>query len=768
MSSKIKGIVIDISGDTSKLQKSLNQLNAPINKINSELKDINKALQFDPKNTELLAQKHEILTRSIAETREKLKQLQEAQAKMGEYNSLTEEQKATYNRLSAEISKTESSLQKMNNELRTTTKFDFSKLTNGLKKVGEIAVDISKKLLQVSSAIGGALASVVALGVKSYASLEQNIGGIQKLFGKSADKLIENSKQAYKTAGLSANQYMETATSFSASLLKGLGNNTEKAVKLTDRAIRDMSDNANTFGTSMEDVMNVYKALSKEQFSTLDNLKLGYAGTKTGMKQLIKDASEYAKKHKELGITVNASSMSFDNMINAISVMQSKLNITGTTMKEAEQTIQGSISTLKASFDNFINGTGSPEALSESLMNVITNISKAIEKLAPSILHGLVETVFTILPEIPKIIKDTLPLLIDSINDLIDDLWDYIAEDSNNWGKEIGKLISKIGEFITKNLPKILDSAILITVALAEGITEAIPKLVPAVYKCLLEIINVIIDNLDLIVDTAIQLITVLSDTLISDENLDKFMNDAPKIIEALVEGLARNLPKLIEAGLRLIEKLIEGQFKGLSKVPEMGFKIVESLCKGIYNALPQISAKAWEIVEKIREKLGELPDKAFNWGKDMIDGFVRGIKGMLGKVGEAAGKIGNKVKEFLHFSRPDTGPLRDYETWMPDFVKGLAKTLKESSGILMGATSELASDMSSSLLGATSQALRSLNAGVNTSLNPTINPTYSYELNYKMMALAMKQALEDMSVELDDRQVGKIIDKTVSEEIYG
>ena len=767
MASKIKGITIDISGDTSKLQKSLNQLNAPINKINSELKDVNKALQFDPKNTELLAQKHEILTRNIAETRDKLKQLQEAQAKMGEYNSLTEEQKATYNRLSAEIGKTQTALVNMNKELQTTSRIDLSKLKDGLKKVGEVAVEVSKKLLQVSTAIGGALASVVGLGVKSYASLEQNLGAIDKLFGENADKLVENSKKAYKEAGISANQYMETATSFSASLLKGLGGDTEKAVALTDRAIKDMSDNANTFGSSMDDVMNVYKALSKEQYTTLDNLRLGYAGTKKGMQELIKDAASYTDIQKELGITVDASSMSFDNMINAISVVQTKLGIAGTTMKEAEGTIQGSINSMKAAFDNFLNGTGSPEALSESVLNVLKNISNAIVKLAPNILKGLVDLVKTLLPQVAKIIMDLLPQLIDAVSDMIDSLYQYFMSNTDGLQKTITTLIEKLVLFITQNLPKILEVAIQIIVSLANGIADAIPKLIPPMIECITTLVNTLLNNLDVILDAAIKLIFALVDGLLSDESINALIDAIPTIIETLVEALMKNAPKIAEMGLKLIYKLVEGLINALVKMPDTGFKIVKALCDGIYYALPEVVNRANDIIEKIKTKLGELPDKAKQWGKDFIDGFTKGIKNTISKVGDAAKDIAKKVKEFLHFSRPDTGPLREYETWMPDFVKGLANTLRSSSGILAGATKDLANDMSSSLLGATSQALRNLNAGVNASLNPTINPTYAYDLNYKMMAIAMKEALQEVKVEMDDREMGKFIDKTVSEEVY-
>ena len=162
-----------------------------------------------------------------------------------------------------------------------------------------------------------------------------------------------------------------------------------------------------------------------------------------------------------------------------------------------------------------------------------------------------------------------------------------------------------------------------------------------------------------------------------------------------------------------------------------------------------------------------ELPNKAKQWGKDMVQGLIDGIKSMLGNVGNAVNKVAEKIKNFLHFSRPDIGPLRDYETWMPDFVKGLARTMSNSSGILEDATLDLANDMSNSLLSNTSRALKGLNAGIQSSLNPTINPSIAYDLNYKLMANAMKEALQEVQVELDDRELGRFVDKQVSEEVY-
>jgi phage-related protein len=203
--------------------------------------------------------------------------------------------------------------------------------------------------------------------------------------------------------------------------------------------------------------------------------------------------------------------------------------------------------------------------------------------------------------------------------------------------------------------------------------------------------------------------------------------------------------------------------YRLVEKAPE----IIISLIKGIIGSLGMFIQTGLDIIDAIRDSLGDLPNKAIQWGKDMIQGLINGIKSMIGSVGKAASSVADAISNFLHFTKPDEGPLREYETWMPDFIKGLAKSMEKSSYILEDATLDLANDMSNSILGNTSKALRGLKSGISTSLNPTINPSIAYDLNYQLMANAMKEALQEVDVELDDRAVGRFIDKQVSEEVY-
>ncbi len=275
----IKGINIEIGGNTTKLTDAIKDAQKVISATNRDLNEMKKIANFDSglgglKNWRV---EQDALKKNINATKEKLDTLKEAQSQMGKYSKLTDEQKDKYRALSIEIAKSENSLKNMKHQLEIlpnvnldTLKDGFSKIGSGLSKVGSVATDVTKKMMQVSAAVGTALAGLVTGGIKSYADLEQNIGGVETLFGDSSNKVIENAKKAYATAGVSANEYMAGVTSFSASLLQSLGGDTEKAADVADMAFRDMSDNANKFGTDMSSIQNAYQGFAKQNYTMLD------------------------------------------------------------------------------------------------------------------------------------------------------------------------------------------------------------------------------------------------------------------------------------------------------------------------------------------------------------------------------------------------------------------------------------------------------------------------------------------------------------------
>lgn len=682
MSKRIQGITIELDGDTSKLNKAIRELNAPINDLNRELKNVQQALKFDPSNTDLLVQKQDILKRSIEATEQKLVQLKEAQRQMGDYNSLTDQQKESYSRLSLEIAKSESSLKDMNTELKNMNKIDLSKVKDTMKKIGDVALDVVKKVGQVTAAVGGAMAGVVAAGVKSFAELEQNIGGVETLFGENADKVKENAAKAFQTAGVSANEYMKGVTSFSASLLQSLGGDTAKAADVADMAFRDMSDNANKFGTDMQSIQNAYQGFAKGQYQLLDNLKLGYGGTKTEMQRLLADAEKFS------GVKYDINNLS--DVYNAIHVIQEELGVTGTTAQEASTTISGSAASMKAAFDNFLNGSGSPEQLATAVTTFLTNVTDAIGQLAPQILNGIATLLETLIPQIASLLFSLIPQLLSAITNLINKLFDMVSKNTAAIKKAVTELIKSFATFVTDNLPTIIELGLVLIVALATGIGESLPELIPTIVDCVLKIVEVIIDNLPMIIEAALQ------------------------IIIALTQGIFNALPRLLERLPELIVKLVATLTKPemLAMMISAALTLILELAKGLIKALPSLLAAVPKLIKGLFDNMKKVLTET-DWlalGKNILNGILNGmlnfgnvVKDTIKKVGK---KITNSIKDFFGIKSPSRLMSKEVGQQLTagiamGFEKGIPETIRDVNA-----------------------AMSDLNTGIQSSLNPTINPT--------------------------------------------
>lgn len=631
------------------------------------------------------------------------------------------------------------------------TKLDNDGFKKGLGSLEGVASKFGAGLKTVFAAGTAAIATTTAglaaltkAAVTSYASLEQNIGGIETLFEDLADDVEDNAKKAYKTAGLSANEYYETAMSFAASLNQSLvrtDGNIRRSAELTDMAIVDMSDNANKMGTSMESIRTAYAGFAKQNYTLLDNLKLGYGGTKAEMERLLKDAEKIS------GVKYDISNLS--DVYQAIHVIQGELGITGTTAKEAEATISGSIASLKASWDNFLNGSGDLGAVMDNVQNVIQNVITAAGKLMPQIIDSLVKGI----PDIVKTAKEIITKLkegfvknskqiLEAAKTIIQTLVEGMTEVLPDLAPVLVGMIADIGMMLLDQLPLIIDCGIKIIIGLIEGITEAIPRLLEMLPDILQRLVDTIVQNLPLLVEAGIKLLKALAQGIV--DFLPKFLEMAPKLIEELANSILDNLPQLIEAGMQIIMTLVGALIDNLPQIVMFAPKIIITLIKTIIEHLPEILAtgarmigemisgigskigeigeKAKEIGETVRDKIKEFFDKAFNWGKDMVDGLVRGIKSKLGLVSDTATSVADSVSKVIHFSRPDEGPLRDYETWMPDMVKGLATTLRQASPLLekeaqlMASKLQMAVDMQ--------QAKFALGATTNREINIDVNVT--------------------------------------------
>lgn len=485
-----------------------------------------------------------------------------------------------------------------------------SKVKSGLSKIGSIAGTALKGVTIAIGAVSSGLAGLSVASVNSYADLEQNVGGIETLFKSSADKVIKNAENAYKTAGMSANQYMSTVTSFSASLLQSLGGDTEAAAKSADMAIIDMADNANKMGTSMESIQYAYQGFAKQNYTMLDNLKLGYGGTKEEMERLLADAQ------KITGVKYDISNL--NDVYNAIHVIQGELGITGTTAKEASETITGSVSSMKAAFDNFLNGSGTIDQLVDTGITSIQNIVNAVGKL---------------LPDLVQSVADATPQIVGAIDKIFPQILDLLMQNAPTILSSIGQILSSLGQTIIDYMPQILELGMQLITQLLNGIAQMLPELIPKAVECLITLVNGLLDNIDMLVDAAVQLILGLAKGLINA--IPILIEKAPEIIMKLVTALIRNAPKILAAGVQLIVKLVEGVGSVLGKLGEMAGTIIQTIWDGLKS----------------------LPGKMLEVGKNLIQGIWNGISNAVGwlwgKISGFCSGIVDKIKGFFGIHSP-------------------------------------------------------------------------------------------------------------------
>ena len=620
-SKKLQGITIEINGNTSKLNESLKNVNGTIYKANNELKQLNSALKLDPKNTQLLAEKQDVLKKNIQASRDKLHQLITAQQQLGKYQNLTEEQKEKYRELSVAITSSKKAVESMNNELKKTSSIDLSKIGSTLKTVGNVASEVMKKVAAVTTAVSGALTAVVGMGVKSYASYEQNIGGVETLFKDSADKVLENAQNAYKTSGLSANDYMETVTSFSASLLQSLGGDTEKAANVADMALVDMADNANKFGTDMSSIQNAYQGFAKQNYTMLDNLKLGYGGTKSEMERLLADAQ------KLTGVKYDINNLS--DVYNAIHAIQVNLDVTGTTAKEAETTISGSAASMKSAFDNFLNGSGSPEALASSITTFVGNITNVITKLAPNILNGIVTVINQLIPQIGQLLNNLVPMLWNTLNELLTSTLNLISENVDPLVNTVLDLVTSFINFILDNLPRIIEVGLQIVLALATGITDRIDDIIPAVISVILKIVEIIVDNVDLIIEATLKLMIGISKGIVQSipEILTKIVILTAKIIKALLDLLSPS--NIWDVG----KQIVKGIWEGISN----GFDWFKKKIKGWVGNVMSFIKNLFGIHSPSRVMRDEV---GLQIGRGVANGITKSVSDVQNAMSYLSGKV--------------------------------------------------------------------------------------------------------------------------------
>lgn len=454
---------------------------------------------------------------------------------------------------------------------------EFNKGLDGASSnVGKLGEKI-KSGLATAAKVGAAALTAAATGigvlvkqsVDSYGEYEQLVGGVETLFKDSAGKVQEYAANAYKTSGMSANDYMNTVTSFSASLLQSLGGDTEKAAKYADGAITDMSDNANKMGTSMESIQYAYQGFAKQNYTMLDNLKLGYGGTKEEMVRLVNDA------HKVNG-AIKENDLSFQNVVAAIHVVQTELGITGTTAKEAATTIQGSSASMKAAWQNLLVGFANGNAdLSGLIAQFVESVKVYAGNIMPVItqaLQGVAMLIQQIAPiiasELPALISSTLPALLSAASTLIGGVASALPALLQTLMVSAAQIVPQIGATIVNSLPQLISVAMDMVLTLAEGLAN----------------------NADKIVSGALSLLSKIVDTLTSKESLSRLGQAAVDLIVGLGNGIANNIDKIVDIGGDIVDWLIDGVKKVLPKLYDAFTGAIDEIGAKLSEKFPSLS----------------------------------------------------------------------------------------------------------------------------------------------------------------------------------
>lgn len=433
-------------------------------------------------------------------------------------------------------------------------------------------LDVAAKIGKVAAAgVAAATAGVAALtkeAMAQYAEYEQLVGGVETLFKENADTVMGYAENAYKTAGLSSNEYMNTVTSFSASLLQSLDNDTAQAAEKANLAITDMADNANKMGTAMESIQNAYQGFAKQNYTMLDNLKLGYGGTKEEMERLLEDAGKLS------GIKYDISS--FSDIVDAIHVVQTELGITGTTAKEAATTIQGSINATKSAWANLLTGIASENADVEQLVNnLVDSASTAAENIMPrieQILSGVGDLVAKIAPtvaeKIPQLISDVLPELLRAGMDAL----------------------AGVAQGIGDALPTLIQCALDAILTFAKGLSQSVPQMFPAVIEIITELAATLLDNIDKIIEAADGIIIALIDGLI--QGIPALAKAVPKLAVAIIKALTKLALNFADAGKSIVENILNGLKSAWEKVVAWVKNAVDWI-KGIFGGATSSASSA-------------------------------------------------------------------------------------------------------------------------------------------------------------------------------
>lgn len=633
------GLKIGLEGEK-EFKKALSDINQSFKVLGSEMKVVQSQFDKNDNSVEALTARNQVLNKEIEAQKQKIETLRQALANasesFGENDRRTQAWQIQLNNATAALNDMERELDRNNTALdEAEREMDDAAdaaddLEEELDDAGDAADDSEGKfsklggtLKTVGVAMGAvvtaAAAAAVFLGkavVEAYSEYEQLIGGVDTLFKESSATLQEYANNAYKTAGMSANDYMSTVTSFSASLIQSLGGDTEAAVKYADMAITDMADNANKMGTDIATIQTAYQGFAKQDYTMLDNLKLGYGGTKTEMERLLADAQAIS------GIEYNIES--YADVVDAIHVIQESMGIAGATAAEAEHTIEGSMNSMKAAIDNLIVGFGNADADIEMLCNnvvdafqdVLTNITPVIENIIsalPTALNALLATVVEMLPTLLDTVADLFSQVLNTLLTLLPQLIPVVIE-----------AVLTIVNTLIENLPLLVDAAIQIVMSLVQGIGEALPTLIPTAVQAVITIVQSLIDSLPMILDAALQLITGLAEGLLAA--IPVLIAALPEIIMSIINFILDAIPQIIETGIQLLTSLVSALPEIIVAIVEAIPQIIDGIITAVLGSIPQIIQAGIDLLVSLIQALPEIITTIVGAIPEIISGIVNAV----------------------------------------------------------------------------------------------------------------------------------------------
>lgn len=552
----------------------------------------------------------------------------------------------------------------------------------------------------MAGAIKGVIAAAgigkaISASINEGAALQQSLGGIETLFKDSADKVKENAAQAFRTAGMSANEYMEMTTSFAASLLSSLGNDTDKAADVADMAMVDMSDNANKMGTSMELIQNAYQGFAKQNYTMLDNLKLGYGGTKTEMERLLADAQ------KITGIKYDINNLS--DVYSAIHVIQGELGITGTTAKEAATTFTGSFMAMKAAAKNLVGNLSLGNDIQQPLLDLqetvhtffvgnflpmIGNVIKGIPALIEQGLSMMTMNLNLLAGNADKLVEQGLQLvtslitgIVNGVPFLIEAAWNVISAFGialleTDWAEVANNLITNLRTGVDNAAGQILGTDKNIIGAVLDAITKNLPKVLAKGMEILTNVVNGIISKIPVLISATGTVVNNFINKIL--QMLPEVLQSGVQMILSVVNGIINNLPQVVSSASQVASDFINTIGAHLPGILQTGIEILGNLASGIVRAIPDLVAQIPQIVDGI---IGVFTNTDW-WsvGKNIISGIASGLAGAAGQLWDAVkgvlGGFKDRVLAFFGIHSPSRWGIWVGEMIDQGFAKGIEGNL--------------------------------------------------------------------------------------------